>query len=751
MFSLKDKLLLKWLLGAIALVALAIVMLAAYVLLVLAPDLPALDAVTDYRPKVPLRVYTADNVLIGEFGQEHRDFVPINGIPAQLKNAVLAIEDERFYSHAGVDLKGVLRAVWSNLTGGVPQGGSTITMQVARTFFLTQERTAARKIKEAILTSRIEDSLSKDQILELYMNQIYLGQRSYGFSSAARAYFGKPLNGLSLAQNAMLAGLPQNPSRHNPAVNPERAKQRQMLVLKNMLRLGYINQPEFARASAEPMHINTDPTVEAHGAFVAEMVRQSMVSQYQDAAYTMGLNVVTTINNAEQLAAFESVRRNVLAYDQRHGYRGPEAVIDLPVDEDGRDDAIDALLLKHPASEGLLPAVITEVTTKSLKAELASGESIQISGAELGFAAAALQANASKALRLRAGALIRVMQNAKQKWTMAQMPEVDAAYVSLNAQSGTYRALVGGFDFRRKNFNHATNAWRQPGSSIKPFIYSAALERGFAPATLINDVQLSATTSEDLKWDPRNDDGKYDGPIRMQDALAQSKNVVSVRILKAIGVDYARDYLKHFGFDVDKHPLNLTMALGTGSVTPAQLASAYGVFANGGYLVSPWLIQRVRDGRGKVLFEATRSDIPPDEARVIDARNAFVTDSMLREVTRSGTGASASQKLDRQDLAGKTGTTSDAMDGWFAGYANDIVSVAWMGYDEPRSLGTREFGATLALPIWIDSMRRALQGTTPTPRPVPDNITFADGRWHFNEFDSDAGVKTLGLDEPVTQ
>ena len=737
----------QWIVRLVALMALAVAALAVYVVLVLIPGLPTLDALTDYRPKLPLRVYTADNVLIGEFGQERRDFVAIADTPVLMKNALLSIEDSRFYSHSGVDFIGLGRAVVADLTGGVKQGASTITMQVARNFFLTQERTLTRKLKEALLTYRIEEALTKDQILELYMNQIYLGQRSYGFSSAARTYFGKSLAELSIAQAAMLAGVPQNPARHNPAVNPERALQRQRLVLKSMLRLGYITQAQFAQASTEHITVKDGPAFEAHGAFVAEMVRQSMFTQYQDAAYTMGLKVVTTINQAEQLAAYESVRRNVLAYDQRHGYRGPEAAIDLPADEDTRNDAIDALLQKHPSSDGLLPAVVTEVLAKSLKADLASGESIQIGAEGLGFAAAALQPNASKALRLRPGALIRVVQTRNMKWAVSQLPEVDAAYVSLNAQSGAYRALVGGFDFRRKNFNHATSAWRQPGSSIKPFIYSAALERGFAPATLINDVQLSATTTESLKWDPRNDDGKYDGPIRMQDALAHSKNVVSVRILKAIGVGYARDFLPRFGFDADKHPQNLTMALGTGAVTPVQLAGAYGVFANGGYLVSPWLIQRVSDAKGKVLFESDKPATPPEEARTLDARNAFVTDSMLREVTRSGTGAQASVKLERQDLAGKTGTTSDAVDGWFAGYANDIVSVAWMGYDEPRSLGTREFGATLALPIWIDAMRQALVGSTARERAVPDQVYFVDGRWNFSEFDSDAGVKTLGLDD----
>ena len=747
MFSIKDKPIVKWMIGSAALVALAFVLLAGYILLVLAPGLPTLEAVTDYRPKMPLRIYTADNVLIGEFGQERRDFVSIEDTPQTLKDALLAIEDERFYSHNGMDFRGLARAVVSNMTGGVQQGGSTITVQVARTFFLNQDRTVQRKLKEALLSYRIEDALSKDKILELYMNQIYLGQRSYGFASAARTYFGKSLDELSLAQNAMLAGLPQNPSRHNPVVNPTRAKKRQMMVLKNMLRLDHISQAQFDQASAEAIPINTTPTVGAHGAYVAEMVRQNMVTQYQEAAYTMGLKVVTTINNAEQLAAYESVRRHVLAYDQRHGYRGPEAFIELPKDENARDDAIDALLQKYPASESLLPAVVTEVAAKSLKAELASGEVVQISGGMLGFAAPALQANAKKAVRLRPGALIRVVQNSKQKWLVSQMPEVDAAYVSLNAQSGAYRALVGGFDFRRKNFNHATSAWRQPGSAIKPFVYSAALERGFAPATVINDVQLSATTTENLTWDPRNDDGQYDGPIGMQDALAQSKNVVSVRILKAIGVPFALEHLPRFGFDADKHPANLTLALGTGSVTAVQLASAYGVFANGGYLAKPWLVQRVSDARGKVLFESDRATVPAEDARVIDARNAFVTDSMLREVARSGTAAAASQRLARHDLAGKTGTTTDAVDGWFAGYANGIVSVAWMGFDEPKSLGGREFGSTVAMPIWIDSMRQALLGTAPGERPVPDNVVQVDGLWNYAEFDSDAGVKTLGMDE----
>ncbi|MDO8179799.1 MAG: PBP1A family penicillin-binding protein [Undibacterium sp.] len=739
----------KWIFSLAALFALLCGAMLVYVFLVLAPDLPSLDAVTDYKPKIPLRVYTADNALIGEFGEEHRDFVPIKEIPELMKNAVLSIEDTRFYEHGGISFISAGRALLVDLTGGFRQGASTITMQVAKNFFLTREKSIPRKLKEIMLTYRIEDALSKDQILELYMNQIYLGQRTHGFSSAARTYFDKSLKELSIAEAAMLAGVPQNPARHNPAVNFERAKQRQILVLKSMLKQGHITEAQYAQASKEQLRISSGLQFESHAAFVAEMVRQSIFEQYKEASYTMGIKVYTTINKAEQEAAYESVRRNVMAYDQRHGYRGPEAFIELPKDEDAREDAIDDLLQKHPANDQLLPAVIVDMSAKVIKAELVSGEVIQLSGEGVRFASNALQAKAARDLKLRPGALIRVMRDSKQRWVITQMPEVDAAYVSLNAQDGSYRALVGGFDFNRKQFNHVTNAWRQPGSSIKPFIYSAALEKGFSPATLINDVQLSATTTDSLQWDPRNDDGKYDGPISMQSALAQSKNVVSVRILKAIGAKTARDYLPRFGFDASKHPVNLTLALGTGAVTPVQLAAAYAVFANGGFQINPWLIQKVTDARGKLMFEAKVPAIAQEESRVIDSRNAFIMDSMLREVARSGTGAAASQRLGRRDLAGKTGTTSDAVDGWFAGYASNIVAVAWMGYDDPKSLGGREFGATLALPIWIDTMRQALSGKPEATRSVPENVVNLDGKWSYSEYQAEGGmgVKTLDLDE----
>lgn len=739
----------KFLLAAGAAILVFVLGLLAWVFLILVPDLPDLKAVTDYQPKIPLRIYTADNTLIGEFGEEHRDFVAIKEMPEVMKQAVLAIEDARFYEHHGVDYIGMLRAVISTATGET-QGGGTITMQVARNFYLTRERTISRKLREILLARRIEDALSKDQILELYMNQIYLGQRSHGFSGAARTYFNKSLKELSLAETAMLAGIPKNPARHNPAVNFERAKQRQLVVLHSMVKNKFISQAQSDVAGKDKLHISKAPKFESHAAFVAEMVRQSIYAQFKEDTYTSGIKVITTIDRDEQEAAYESVRRNVLTYDQRHGYRGPEAFLDMPTREDLREEAIDEFLQKFPSSDGLTAAVVTAVSPKLIKADLATGEAVEISGEGLRLATAALQAKAKRDLKIREGALIRVMQDAKGRWSVTQMPEVDAAYVSLNANDGAYRALVGGFDFNRKKFNHVTSGWRQPGSSIKPFIYSAALEKGFSPSTLINDVQLSQTTEEELQWDPRNDDGIYDGPVELQRALAQSKNVVAVRVLKAIGAGYGRDYLQRFGFDTAKHPVNLTLSLGTGSVTPLQMAGAYAVFANGGYQVKPWLIQKVLDAKGKILFQANVPATPPEESRVLDKRNAFVMDSMLREVVRSGTGAAA-LRLGRGDLAGKTGTTSDAVDGWFAGYAGRIVAVSWMGYDEPKSLGGREFGATVALPIWMDAMRHALAGKAEAHFAVPEYVVNVDGRWMYVEYENGAGVKTLDLQEEDIQ
>ncbi|QOY93482.1 PBP1A family penicillin-binding protein [Massilia sp. UMI-21] len=700
--------------------------------------LPDISAVTDYRPRIPLRVYSADKVLIGEFGAERRDFVPIARIPALMKAAVLSIEDARFYEHGGIDWIRALGAARANLAslGSFRQGGSTITMQVARNFFLSRDKTLPRKLTEVALAYKIEQALSKDQILEVYMNQIYLGQRSYGFSSAARTYFGKSLDKLSLAETAMLAGLPQNPSRHNPVASPERAQERQRVVLKRMLALGRINEAQYRRALAEPLRVRQDGGGPGAGAeYVAELARQAAFSRFGQAAYEHGYSVTTSIHAAEQNAAFEAVRRNAIAYDRRHGYRGPEARIALPKEAAQREDAIQAALQQRPAVAGFTPAVVLAASPKRVRVATRDGETIDIKGAGLAFAAPALSSAAKAGLRLTPGAVVRIARTGKDGWAIGQLPQVASAFVALDAQTGLVRAMVGGVDYQLQKLNHVTQAWRQPGSSIKPFVYSAALERGFFPGTTILDEPLDFSDEKAYaNWSPRNDDGVFEGPVTIRHALTHSRNVPTVRMLRALDVDYARGHLARFGFDLARHPSNLTLALGTGAVTPLQLAGAYAVLANGGYRVEPQLAMTIQDRDGRVLFESGKPRALQEAARVLDARNAFILDSMLRDVARAGTGAQASRLLSRTDLAGKTGTTSNAIDGWFAGYGGNVVAVAWMGHDEPRSLGSREFGATLALPVWVDYMRVALAGTPQRERAVPEGVVRAGGDWVYAEF-----------------
>jgi penicillin-binding protein 1A len=736
---------------ALAALLLFVLGVAGYVMFVIVPNVPSIDAVTDYRPKIPLRIYTADHVLIGEFGEEHRDFVPIEKIPAMMKKSVLAIEDSRFYEHRGIDWIRALGAVQSNLRHGFGSGGgSTITMQVARNFFLTREKIAARKFNEVMLAYKIEAALSKDQILELYMNQIYLGQRSFGFSSAARTYFGKSLDQLSIAEMAMLAGLPQNPARHNPAVNPKRARQRQHVVLKRLLDLGDITQAQYDQALTEPLRVNTrGQEYDVHAEYVAELARQAVYNQFKEESYTRGISVTTTIVKADQQAAYESLRRNVMAYDQRHGYRGPEARIDLPAEKEDREDAIVEAIQKRSQSDGLVPVVVLSASPTKVQVEGADGDIIEITGAGLKLATSALSEKAKESVKLTPGAVIRIArEGAKGTWAISQVPQVSAAFVSMDTETGAYRALVGGFDFGLQKFNHVTQAWRQPGSSIKPFIYSASLDKGYSPATMILDEPLEMP-GEDAGnvWAPQNDDNKWDGPISMRKALAQSKNVASVRLLRAITVPYAHEYLGKFGFDATRHPKNYTMALGTGAVTPQQMAGAYAIFANGGYKVQPYLIAKIQDGDGKVIAETKAPEARIEDNRVIDPRNAYVVDSMLRDVTRYGTGAEATRRLGRSDIAGKTGTTSDAMDGWFAGYGGGVVAVAWMGYDDPRSLGGKEFGATLALPIWIDYMHVALNKRVEEERAVPDGVVRENDDWVYTEFAETPALKGIDLDQ----
>jgi penicillin-binding protein 1A len=735
---------------ALAAIVLFIACIVGYVLFRVLPNVPALDAVTDYRPKIPLRVYTADNVLIGEFGEEHRDFVPIKKIPDLMKKSLLAIEDARFYEHGAIDFQRGIGAVVSNLRHGFGAGGgSTITMQVARNFFLSREKHIGRKVNEIALAYKIEAALSKDDILELYMNQIYLGQRAYGFASAARAYFNKNLDQLSVAEMAMLAGLPQNPSRHNPVANPKRARERQHAVLGRMRALDYITERQYQAALEEPLRVNTrGQEFDTHAEYVAELARQAAYAQFKEEAYTRGIKVTTTILKAEQEAAYAAVRRNVIAYDQRHGWRGPEGRIELPEDPEEREDAISDALGKRPSSDGLVPAVVLSATAKSVKVETEDGDTVELSGAAIRFAQAGLGANAKDTLRLSPGAIIRVSKQGKGHWSVTQVPQVAAAFVAIDADSGAYHALVGGFDYNFQKFNHVTQAWRQPGSGMKPFIYSSALEKGYSPGTRILDAPLDLPGEDAGKtWSPQNDDFKWDGPITLRRALAESKNVPSVRLLRSVSIPFAHEFLGKFGFDLGRQPKNFTLALGTGAVTPLQMAGAYAVFANGGYQVQPYLIARIEDADGKVIQQAAPPAGHSEEQRVLDARNAFVTDSMLRDVARYGTGAAATKALGRDDIAGKTGTTSDAVDGWFSGYGGNVVAVAWMGYDDPRSLGGREFGATLALPIWIDYMKVALAKRPQSERSEPEGLVRENDDWVYAEYAETPALGGIDLDQ----
>ncbi|HEX8605944.1 MAG TPA: PBP1A family penicillin-binding protein [Pseudoduganella sp.] len=735
------------LIAAAAAGILATLALLGYLFLIVRPRLPALDAVTDYKPKIPLRVYTADKVLIGEFGEEHRDFVPVAQIPDMMKKAIIAIEDTRFYEHGGVDWLRVPGSVKANLAGSFRQGGSTISMQVARNFYLTREKVIARKLNEVMLAYKIEDALTKDQILELYMNQIYLGQRTFGFGAAAQTYFDKPLKQLSIAEIAMLAGLPKNPSRHNPITNFKRAKVRQQVVLRRLLDVGYITDAQYEKAKAQTLRISRKgQQFDTHAEYVAELARQAAFEEYKEEAYTRGIVVRTTILSADQNAAYEAVRRNVIAYDQRHGYRGPEAFITLPEDDEEREEEIDRALAARPVSDGLIAAVVLSASGRAVRAETADGVDVTITGDGLKLATAALSPKAREAVRIRPGAIIRVAEG-KKGWSITQVPQVAAAFVSIDPLSGAFRSMVGGFDYNLQKFNHVTQAWRQPGSAIKPFVYSAAVDKGYGPGTLIADVPLELPGGANgAPWRPQNDDFVFDGPISMRVSLAKSKNVPSVRILRAVTVPYAHDFLGRFGFDLARHPNNLTMALGTGAVTPLQMAGAYAVFANGGYRVQPLLIASVEDADGKVLRVAKRPARPDESALAIEPRNAFLMDSMLHEVARTGTGAAAVKQIGRPDIAGKTGTTSDTFDGWFGGYGGGIVAVAWMGYDEPKSLGSREFGSTLALPIWIDYMRSALAGRPIVERPVPEGVVQVGDDWMLEEYANDPAVRAIDLD-----
>jgi penicillin-binding protein 1A len=731
--------------------AVSVLLVVSIALAVAYPNLPEVTGLSDYRPKLPLRIFSADGVLLGEFGEERRDFTPIAQIPKVVRDAVLAIEDARFYAHGGVDYKGIIRAGVSQFGGVARQGASTITMQVARNFYLSSEKTVTRKIYEILLALKIEALLGKDQILEVYMNQIFLGQRAYGFASAAEVYFGKSLKELTVAEAAMLAGLPKAPSAYNPISNPKRATQRQQYIIDRMLENGFITAEQHEEAKKQTLKYRSQAEVPVHSEYVAEAARQLVFSQYGADAYSRGLNVHVTVKSAEQLAAYRALRKGVMDYERRQVYRGPEDYVDLPSKPAELDARIAEALVDHPDNDELKAAVVLEASPKKVVAVLQSGESITVLGEGLKPATSGLAEKVNPKVQIRRGAVIRLIQSPKGDWSITQQPEVEGAFVSLDPNTGSVRAMVGGFDYARNKFNRVTQAWRQPGSSFKPFIYSSSLEKGFTPSTVINDAPLffGAGSTGSQPWEPKNYDGKFDGPMSMRTALAKSKNMVSIRILQSVGVTYAQQWLTRFGFEPAKHPAYLTMALGAGSVTPMQMASAYAVFANGGYLLDPVLIEKVTDSKGRLISE-TRPVVLDESLRTLDARNAFMMNSLLQEVTRSGTAARAQATLKRTDLYGKTGTTNDSMDAWFAGYQHNVVAVVWMGYDNPRKLGDRETGGGLSLPIWIDYMGGTLKGVPLWQPTAPEGVVNVNGEWYYSEYALGHGVSSVGLEDKTT-
>ena len=737
---------LAWMGGTLLAIALSVAMAGLMALAIAYPNLPDVSELSNYRPKLPLRVYTAEGNLISEFGEERRNLTPIREIPKVMKDAVLAIEDARFYEHGGVDYVGVARAALANLGREKAQGASTITMQVARNVYLSSEKTYTRKIYKVLLTFKLEHMLTKDQILEIYMNQIFLGNRAYGFAAAAETYFGKPLKDVTVAEAAMLAGIPKFPSSANPIANFARARERQLHIIDRMQENNFITAEQAAAAKQQELVIRpSSDATRVHAEYVAEMVRQMMFAQYGEETYSRGLNVYTSIATDDQNAAYAALRRGILDYDRRQAYRGPEKFIDLPKDAQELGEAVDDALASHPDAGELFAAVVTQASARKVTVMRRGGEVVDITGAGLRPVSSGLAAKAGPNIRIRPGAVVRVLKTSRGDWELTQLPEVEGALVALDPRNGAVKALVGGFDYDKNKFNHVTQAWRQPGSSFKPFIYSAALEKGFSPTTMINDTPLffDSSVTGGQPWEPKNYEGGFEGPMTMKRGLARSRNMISIRILQTITPQYGQEWVTRFGFDADKHPPYLTMALGAGSVTPMQLATGFAVFANGGYRVNPFLITRITDHTGRVLVESQPAG-PSEANRAIDARNAFITHTMLNDVVRSGTAAKASAALGRPDLGGKTGTTNDSMDAWFAGYQPTLVAAVWMGYDTPRNLGARETGGGLSLPIWINYMRTALKGVPVAEPKPPEGVVRVGGDWYYEEYARGGGISNLG-------
>ena len=716
-------------------------------------ELPPIDRIVNYQPRQPLQVLTSDGVEIAQFGTERRQYTPLAQIPRRFQDALLAVEDGRFRSHSGIDPQGMARAVFSMLTGGRKQGASTITQQLVRTMLLTQQFTPERKAKEIVLALKLEQVLRKDRILEIYLNEIFLGQRAYGFAAASQTYFGKPLDRLSWAETAMLVGLPQNPHYANPVVNPARATQRQRVVLQRLLETGLITERELSAARAERLALRSPLDVPLQAGHVAEMARRVVVERFGTEAYTTGLRVVTSLRAADQRAAVVAVQKGVLAHDRKGPWRGPEDVEPLPAGTDPATEAAAALALRnHRDDELLRVGIVLQASPAAVVVQLASGEAVTLRGDALRWAQPALAAKARPPLAIQRGAIVRLArQDARQGpgWTLSQWPQVQAGLVALDPATGRIRALVGGFDFTQQAFNHATQAFRQPGSSFKPFLYSAALERGVMPATLIDDLPFLAENVGGRPWAPQNYDGRFDGPITLRDALVRSKNLVSVRLAQHVGAGAVRDWAARLGLDPARQPDNLTLALGSGAASPLQMAQAYGVFANGGWRVPPVLVERITDAQGKVLYEAPPAAALSDDTRALPARNVFIVNSLLADATRVGTAASAQARLKRPDIYGKTGTTNDAVDAWFAGFQPRLVAVVWMGHsDTARSLGERESGSALALPIWIEYMATALNGVPVQTPDVPAGVQRLEDEWIYEEWLGGGQVAHLRADSP---
>lgn len=744
------------LLGTLLLAALAALLLGALLLALASAwywnELPPLDKATDYRPQQHLQVFTADGAEIAQFGTERRIFVPIAQMPKLMGQAVIAVEDAGFYEHGGISLRGVARATLHNLTGRRAHGASTLTQQVARTFFLSTRRTAERKIKEALLSVQLERQLGKDKILELYLNQVYMGQRAYGVGAAAQVYFGKPVAALSLAETAMIAGLPQNPIYANPVVNFDSASKRQRWVLQRMRVTGVITQAQHDQAVAEKLALRSPRFVDVPAQHVAEMARRAVVERLGEKAYTEGIRVFTSLRADDQRAAHTALRRAVMAHERKQAWRGPEEQNTLPDDPKEAEAAAAQALKDLRDDDDLRLAIVLAASPRELTAKLASGETAVLRGDSLKWVQAALSPKAKDTLALRRGSVVRLLATPRGKsleWSLAQWPQAEAAFVALDPATGRVRALVGGFDFNRRQFNHATSAARQPGSSFKPFLYAAAFEHGVMPETLVDDVPLTDAEGGPTGWDPKNSDDKYDGEISVREALVRSKNMVSIRLLKHIGLPAAREGIARFGFDMAKQPENLTLALGSGSATPLQMAQAYAVFANGGHRVTPVLIERIVSASGQVLYEAPPATPPDEGSRVVPAHNVFLVNTLLADVTRRGTAAKAQATLQRPDLYGKTGTTNDAVDAWFGGWAPGVAAVGWMGYDEPQSLGERESGGGLALPIWIEAMARMLRGVPVQPLLPPEGVVAVGGDWRYAEWADGGFVARVGAPLPL--